>query len=66
MPPAAFAYESLDLVLQLATNGSTKALHGGHVYTFEVPTGPCDATAYFTFTGRFSLTTFRQKQVHFG
>jgi hypothetical protein len=40
VPPAAFAYDSLDLVLELATNGSTKALHGGHVYTFEIPTGP--------------------------
>ena len=44
VPPPAFAYDSLDMVLQLATNGSTKALHGAHVYTFEVPSGPCDAT----------------------
>jgi hypothetical protein len=41
VPPPLFAYESLDMVLQLATNGSTRALHGAHIYTTEVPTGPC-------------------------
>lgn len=44
VPPPAFAYESLDLVLQLATNGSTHSLHGAHVYTFEVPSGACSAS----------------------
>jgi hypothetical protein len=40
VPPPLFAYESLDMVLQLVTNGSTRALHGAHIYTTEVPTGP--------------------------
>jgi hypothetical protein len=43
VPPPAFTYDALDMVLQLATNGSTNALRGSHIYTFEVPRGPCAA-----------------------
>lgn len=44
VPPPAFAHDSLEMVLQLATNGSSEVLRGAHIYTFEVPRGPCDTS----------------------